>query len=467
MYGSLSKFRFSIDKTESCEMPLSKSASPISDSSKYQETWPWLLTVTPIVALLLMTLSIYYSLRFEKLGSSNDLWFGTDIARHVWWSSYPENWNRAHLHPVSFILYKSYGLILGQLGLLPDSNQLVIFAFPTILLTSLALTTAAQWLTPPHPSRMLMRITILSLFLLIGPLIIFAPMPESHVGGGIALLLQAALTLKFLRAEAEGQRVYERIMIFLFAALACGFSLSNCLPATILLLPLLPRQSQLGWWIASGVVAVVLVLCVHHFLYPLDIVAWMERQLVQELAWVSLPDLDALRESFQNLVLLQFGVPFTEFVTWRHPDTGWTITSIAHRDATFLQGVTFLLWCTGIAIWVGKSRGRAVVEKRFLLLCAGSFLALVAFHTVYSPYDAYIFSVHLWPFLLLPGVLIWIDSLHTRYSGVVACMTTAIALSVVQMILGFVILVNLSGTTDAQVGEVRAVFIDDNASSLH
>ena len=86
-------------------------------------------------------------------------------------------------------------------------------------------------------------------------------------------------------------------------------------------------------------------------------------------------------------------------------------------------------------------RGRC----RVLALSLAVIASLVAFHAVYATDEAYIFSPHVWPFVVLPGVLAWTDARHDRDRLALLCLGGATIVALVQTGLGLHTLWTLQG----------------------
>jgi hypothetical protein len=289
--------------------------------------------------------------------------------------------------------------------------------------------------------------------LVVSPLVAFGPMPESHVLGGVALLLQSTFTLMALRAKAETvegpDAWYWTTASVVCGVLATSFTLSNLLPASILLLPTVPSR-----WpkpdvasvarIVTGVVTMVLV--VYFLLGSVGVLSRAGNLVAYELRWFTLPNWKLLEASFRNLVMFQFGLPPTALYTWHDTLNSRMVTSVGIHGWTILQAVACGLWIAGTTVWV-LSLNRNSPEYLFLLCCVTGALSLIVFHTSYATHDAYMFAAHIWPYIVLPGVLAWIENVRVRRFAGAICITIAVALSVLQNIEGLRVLLGLPGNT--------------------
>ena len=200
-----------------------KNAAPAGGNA-----WPGSIFTTALAAGLYLALGRAISTHFQHLAARNDLWFGADIARHVWMATSPYL-DRYYWHPASFALFKVYGFILGVAGLPREGGELLLIALPGILLTAAAVAVCAALLASLNPWRHgIQRFAIAGILLLVGPTLVFAPLPESHVLGGSALLLQAVLVYAILHDRARGKYSHSvhpfSLPALIFALCAVGFT---------------------------------------------------------------------------------------------------------------------------------------------------------------------------------------------------------------------------------------------------
>lgn len=330
------------------------------------------------------------------------------------------------------------------------SIPLVLFALPVIVLTAFSVAAVIDlWPVAPEEIKKRCptgpRFAFVVASLIVGPTFVFAPVPESHMLGGAALLLQTLCILKAMRAEsvagvksaADGAYQISVRGAFLWGLLAVGFSLSNLAPAAILMFGL---HSVRCWNMRRSLLA---GLGLGIFLF----IAWPHAQdlLAFESNWLGTPHLSTLAASARQLVVLQFGVPDSNLLTWNdpylggsgivNPFTGYVITSVYPRGAVSpVQAAACLLWLAGIGLWLRQSI--ISCDRRFAVVCASALGELIAFHSVYDTGEAYLFSPHAWPFVLLPGLVAFADGLQMRRFCQIACFAASIGLSAVQLVSG-------------------------------
>lgn len=417
--------------------------------------WLWVACAAIGVMGLLAALCIAYSGHFPNLGRVGDLWFGADISRHIRWILQPDSQFRSHLHPGSFVLFKVWGFVLRALGIVPGMDTLVVFAVPVIMLTGIGMTVSVTLIVPSGPRSGIMRTAMLVLLLVVGPILIFGPMPESHVLGGVALLLQAALTWRLMHATAGGKVEPNTqrwtALAIVCAAVATAVTLSNLVPAAILLLPVVWLHTLRGLLVrmalaatAAAAVAVVGIFSVS--VESFRLAPRLIRVVGYELRWLMLPDRHSIGRSFEGLIVSEFGVPASALTTWQNPFTGLMVTSVGNLGVTGLQTAGFLAWCMGVLLWA-RPAGRGSPERWFLRYCLLAALSLIAFHSAYATDEAYLFSAHMWPYLVLPAVLAWTNGVRTGRVAPVVFITAAVAFSAVQTGVGLAGLRGLPPTT--------------------
>lgn len=412
-------------------------------------TLRWLGPAFPLVAFLFW-LSGVYTRRATPLTSSNDIWFGADVLRHADWAGRPAHVGSALLHPLSCVLYKLHGAFLALIGLPASRERLPLVALLPMLLGSLALTWAASRLArrfvPTRPQ--VAGWGFVGIGVLIGPLAVFGPMPESHLLGGAALLVQAVLTLEALESAhgrhlghapaANAARDTRRQLSspislgsitphLMWAGIATGCTLGNVLPAALLCLAL-PRaryrhrvrgvlllvSSVIAFWALGSVVKVP----------PArgGLIAAARAQLV----YAAPPTIESLGKSAVELVVLSFGVPAVRAATYTSSLPGRPVRRL-YPDA----GRSRLAWAAAASMAAAvvlatlarrREGGRPDASLRVSL---PPLLSLVALHSVYATREAYLFTAHAWPFLLLPAWALFRDSPFVDPEGAPSAMRTS------------------------------------------
>jgi hypothetical protein len=212
--------------------------------------------------------------------------------------------------------------------------------------------------------------------------------------------------------------------------------------------------------VVGVVVAITAILAVgavfHTLVEPIALVSMVVRVVQNELRWLTVPSQQSFRRSFGGLILTHFGMPPSGLSTWQHPFNGMIVTSVRNLGMTAFQIAGLPLWCAGVLLWAWHG-GRGSPERRFVRFALAAALSLIAFHTVYAAHEAYVFSAHIWPYLVLPGVLAWTDGVRTRRFAQVICITAAVVLSAIQTGSGLMNLRGLPGNT----GQCKAEAADD------
>ncbi len=373
--------------------------------------------------LLYCALGFAYGRLAPSIAWVPDAYFGADIDRHEAWVNDLRFWRRGALHPASLALFKAYAIVLRGVGAIPGTLPFVVYALPGILVVSLALALAAY---DSSPARLVGRLLAA---LLVGPTPMLAPIPESHALGGAALLLQALLLLEAQRAEQRGDesKAIARPAALAVASggLAIGFTLVNVLPAAAMLV-LLPRSTRATFWriaLVAAAVTGVALLGVASFKLRTEASydPWFETSFMIR------PTLAALERSFATVVVAQFGTPATMLVSV--PSIGNVV--LLRPRLSDLQVVAAALWLLGIAAWL---RDASSVERRFAVACGVALSSVVAFHTTYANQEAFMFSPHAWPYILLPGLAAGLDA---RRGAPVLLVRAALLLCLVQVASAF------------------------------
>jgi hypothetical protein len=125
------------------------------------------------------------------------------------------------------------------------------------------------------------------------------------------------------------------------------------------------------------------------------------------------------------------------------------VTSVQNR-CNLAPDRRFGLWCAGVTVWA-RRLDRDSADRRFLLYCLAAALSLISFYTVYLAHDAFMFSGHVWPYVMAPGVLAGMESLRKRHFFAALCIATAVVLSAMQHVIGLRMLGELPGNTGASV----------------
>jgi hypothetical protein len=356
-----------------------------------------------LLAILFCSLSILYEWHFPTLMRSNDVWFAADVPRanHSWMRGVP---TRFVLHPLPCAVYVVYGKLFTVFGIDPRGLPMAVTALPLIVYSSLCLglvmALVSRHFAIPRPARPV----VLVAFLMIGPALLFAPLPENHFPGGVSLLAEAAFVYSALRrlhgGDGSPEPRKEMLLAVLFAALATGFSVSNVVPAALALLPLLlvPRIRRRYLLKISIVVLVVLagLLIFRDGLRP---------QYEFERNFIAAPTAHSVHASFRALATAQLGVPPT-YLRANSSHNMPPSTIMADATASFLSLAAFLLLVLGVAVWYSRETTRNW-ERSFVLSCLAALLSLIVFHSSYGTEEAYLFSPHGTTFVVLPGVLAW------------------------------------------------------------
>jgi hypothetical protein len=420
----------------------------------------WPCAAAAGVAALLSALCIAYAKHFPHLSTVNDIWFSTDVQRHVDWVVQWSSSARFHLHPLSFVLFKAWGSILRFSDWSFDADSpLIVFAWPAIALTSIGLVTAASWLVPRGSHVIFLRTAMLLMLVLVGPIVTFGPMPESHVPGGVLLLLQAVAVWKVVATSPAATGAQARSWIWLAVlcgGFATGFSVSNVMPASIIFLALKPwRRIQRAHLGAAIMIAALGAALLMGYLLSSGALRVVLDAVAFETNWLQPPSANSVRWSVDYLVLSHFGVPPTQLITFLNPFSRMMVTSVQILDATWLHVAAFALWCAGVFFWLSRPNARSS-ERRFVGWDVVAACSLVVFHSVYDSDKAYMFAPHLWPYLVLPGTLAWLHGVRERRFAAVACITAATLASAAQTGRGLEGLRALPSVTGQHAPDVRS-----------
>jgi hypothetical protein len=311
-----------------------------------------------------------------------------------------------------------------------------------ILFTSFGMALAAGVFLPPG-ERSLPRVAgIAAVLLVVGPALVFAPTPESHMPGGAALLAEEALLYDGIRARARGAS--RRFALFrlgfavLFGMLAAGFSVTNVIPATLLAVPLVahvglrPREWQIVKRVVMGLAAfafvgVLVLLTVTH--------AWRLRAIMEnESHFLHAPGLRSVAASVDASTTKQFGVPEIG-VDMSHDPILPTRALVPRRQFAPLPTLGFILWLGAIVVWYRRP-DTARWARHLALASLAAALSMVLFYAIYAAHEAYLFSAHSWPFLVAPGLAALVDNLHRPRRVEVIGLAAAVSLGIIQTVVG-------------------------------
>lgn len=359
---------------------------------------------------------------------SYDLWFGTDIPRYIAWATDPANVFRSHLHPLSFLLYRALGVLLTLLHVRTHLAIYLVCDFPPALMASVAILTSAR-IVPPE-RRLLAVLGSLT----IGSVLFFAPIPESHTLGGAFLLLEGSAVFWTLhgRSREPADAGAPRAAVWWCCA-AVGVTISNALPGLLLLLPLWHiRADRRALLRRLGMAALLILLLeiIAHVFQVLHPYANGMNNLSEELNWLIWPTWDSCRESATSLFLHLFGLPPVQMTPHGTPlpDQAPYLILYPHPEVVPVQSAAAACWCLGVGLaWKRASTISHILTTQCLLAVLG----LAAFASFYDTYESFMVSVHIWPLLLLPTLLILREAPTLRFPSALL-ITASIFLSVLQ-----------------------------------
>lgn len=382
---------------------------------------------------LFLSLSAVMLFLAPSLYDTYDLWFGTDIPRHIAWATDPTFVFRSHLHPLSFLLYRTLGTLLALLHVRGHTAIYLACAFPPALLASVAILTAAR-IVPPE-RRLLGILGCLTL----GSVLIFAPIPESHTLGGAALLLEGGAVFWALQARSrEADAAGFAHVAVLWSAAAAGMAPTNALPGLVLLLPLWQiRAGRRAFLRRLGLAALVI------FLLEVAVYIFQARNpdvggsnnLAVETTWLAWPTWRSCWESLASLFLHLFGVPPVHLTIHGSPSPDHPPYPLVYprQHPSLIQCAAAACWCLGLRLgWNQASRISRILTSN----CLTALIGLAAFSAVYDTYEAYMDSAHVWPLLLLPTLLFFREA-PSLQSAPALLMTASVLLSALQTCLSF------------------------------
>jgi hypothetical protein len=242
-----------------------------------------------------------------------------------------------------------------------------------------------------------------------------------------------------LNLTENEQRKLRRGMIF-WGIAATGFSISNIVPALLVAFPLwrgfrLTRRQITGAII--GVTAIVILggaqLAIK-FHQEHDSGNFLVFALSRLGYWLHVPDATAVFRSLRALIMAQFGVPTADRCNYS-PAVGAPYDGVILKDApNLLQITAAVCWFLGIVFcwrieW-GNTHGQA--QRGMTIGCLFALLWLVTFHSFFASDEAYMFSVHAWPFVLIPGLLALRDGFQARRLPVLLPLGIALLLALIQ-----------------------------------
>jgi len=397
------------------------------------------LVMGAAVAALLLAMGIAIPRRAPSVWKL-DVWFGADVSRHVAWVC--GFWYRAHLHPISAMMFRAYGRLLRVALHDRWPGHLVVYAFPVIGAAALVVTATAAVFARSSQPRMWFFAGYGLAALAIGPVLVFGPIPESHLMGGAALAAQALLLLRAVRlarAEASDAAVAVRLAgATVMGGLAAGFTLTNALPALALFFfPLKARIMGLRSVAAAATAMALMVVVPLAFLSTTHRIAGQWGRDVQDEGQYSRLEPLSVPRAFRELVVYQFGVPFTTIAVTQYPPGHRLVSVVPAGSGSALSWAAFLLWSVGIAAFLrARKRGGVCDEKHFAVACLAALATMVAFHSVYNTREAYLFSAHAWPYVLLTGLVAFEDAVARGERTRILLFAGALALAAAQTAIG-------------------------------
>jgi hypothetical protein len=414
------------------------------------------LLITLFLLSIFVTLSFFFERYFANLlltDDWNDFWFGADIQRHIDWATDHSKFSRGSRHPISLGIFKFYGLVLTFMGVFPKYAIFPIISLPVTLFTSFTIAYSVRTILPERDFSGWVQILGVIMLVLIGSTLTFAHIPESHTFGGSTLLLQVILTWRFLKKYSDSD-IFEHqrnktllfLSIFGCAAIATGFTLSNLMPAIILLLaiPHLRERLFTGSVLRTVVFSfavITFIVLIHSFIMSNPFLVVIQDQLRGEIHWMRLINSETILLSFKNFLISQFGMGFTNLVALS--ENGKASIRVIPSTTSHIQIVAFICYVGTLIVWAWKNRKIAFIEVNFLLYCTAAFLSLLLFHSFYAVDEAYIFSAHGWPFLVVPGLIVLRKSwLQHEWLPILFIILT-VALCALQTILGLQALLQL------------------------
>jgi len=409
-----------------------------SDSQEFP--WRFVILSTVCIAFFFSVLSFFYETNLPFLTERMNVWFGTDIPRFVgeWVNG---NSARFHFHPLSFMVYSIYGAVLKITGFNPHDVPLAVMSLPVVVYVLFGISLFVGFISTRQQISYVWRLLLLLSVILISPALIFTPVPESHMSGGVSLLLEANFVLVALRelcSERNFAKAQKSITVaILFCIFACGFSISNVIPAMLVLMPLLSEFNVRQLRLLLIVVIVTSIFIVIVLLMPDSPII---KIINSEKNFMMIPTLKSLAMSFDALVIKQFGVPVIEVARSHDPVETMKILMPSNTFAP-LSSFSFIMWSVSFWLWF-RQKSTLKWEKHFFRACFAALFSMIIFYAIYANYEAYLFSAHSWPFIILPGIYALGKSVQTRCKTEICCFICAICLSAVQTFFGMISLFN-------------------------
>lgn len=452
-----------------------------------------------LLCLLFLALGRLYGESCRPLFRVENVWYGADLLRHIRWGEEEHTLARARLHPLSFLIYRGSGLLLRGAGVTLPAEPGAMHALPSLLAASLFLVWAARHLATQNRgvARWAAPVALAS----IGPLLVFGPVPESHLLGGCALGFQMFWSHALARARERGDgpgagRAARRLAVA--AGAAIGFTLGNLLPALALLLALPSADRRRAWrpaflvtcatllfWLAGACVRAgaagladgppertVTARTAMERTAPertamertamertapdrpassaLDLAgeagtppAW-RFLLASDTAYVGWPTPARLSKSARELCVMQFGVPWSRLQPFELWLDGRRVSRLYPRnEAPLASWVAAALLGGALVWWYARRRADDPALGR-LLPAAGVALALVVLlHGVYGTREAYLFSPHAWPLLAVPASLLLAATIGARRRALAALAGLSVLLAGIQAVRGVAALLDL------------------------
>ncbi len=363
-----------------------------------------------------------------------DIWFGTDIPRHVQWTTVSAFVFRGHLHPLTFCLYKTLGALLRMLGIRSDQGVYLPCCLFPALFASVAIVDAAARLGRPG-----LRLLSGLAGVVLGATLVFAPIPESHTMGGAALVLEGVWVWTALRAQRRGEdddRAMGRAV--LYAGVAAGMTISNAAPGLLLLATLWKGMALRGDLLRrlalAALILAALILAANVALHRSVLLSGSNNLSVEE-AWLARPTPYSFWISLSSLWLHLFGLPPSHLtihkLSW--PDQPAYELIYPRMQPAPVQCAAAACWLIGLGLWARRTR-RGEPARAIAAACLLSLLGLTAFSSGYDTFEAYMLANHAWPFVLLPALLVLNDPAPDRQAPA-RWMMAAICLSALQTVL--------------------------------
>ncbi len=233
------------------------------------------------------------------------------------------------------------------------------------------------------------------------------------------------------------------VWILIFTILATGFSLSNLMPATIMMLSI----SSFRWPILKIVIGIglglMLILILHKFIFYIPEVSQIARRIIKEFNYILYPGFSSFLLSLINVVLAQFGVSIKPvIIQWINSNNNLQFM-VVKKGPTILQISASILYLSGILWYLINNIKSQVKEASFIFYCTLALFSIVIFHSFYATKESYIFSAHAWPYLLLPGLVALRNSWKNSQRLPVLFILLALLLTIIQTVIGFNVLFNL------------------------